>query len=199
MRQTAIVGDIHGDLGLLNQMLSDSQVACRDLVFLGDYVNRGPESREVIQRLIALREEGKQTVTFLRGNHDEAFLAVLEGGSIVPFLQIGGSSTITSWVPNVRGDVAAALCQQVTDEELSFFRELDTSWVSDGYIANHGLTDDVQRALTSTELLVVGHHIQRDATPRIVGQVAYLDTGCGSMMGGRISALLLPEREFVTY
>lgn len=199
MRLTAIVGDIHGDLGLLNQMLSDSRVMCRDLVFLGDYVNRGPDSRGVIQRLMALREDGEQIVTFLRGNHDEAFLAVLEGGSIVPFLQIGGSPTVMSWVPNVRGDVAVALCQQVTDEELSFFRELDTSWVGDDCIAIHGLTDDVQRALTSTELLVVGHHIQRDATPRIVDQVAYLDTGCGSLMGGRISALLLPEREFVTY
>jgi serine/threonine protein phosphatase 1 len=199
MRQTAVIGDLHGDLQLLNRMLSDARIEARDLVFLGDYVNRGPESCGVIQRLISLRKDGKHSVTFLKGNHDEAFLAVLDGGSIVPFLQIGGSPTIMSWVPDVTGDVAIALRQHVTDEEHSFFRDLETSWASEEYIAIHALTDDTLGALLTGQMLLVGHHIQRDATPKIVDQVAYLDTGCGSIIGGRITALLLPERKFVTH
>src|SRR5438105_739703 len=69
------VGDIHGRLDLLEQLLSriDSHLAANPIaqpvdVFLGDYVDRGPASRDVIDRLIARRSA--RSAVFLQGNHE---------------------------------------------------------------------------------------------------------------------------------
>ncbi|MFS4581553.1 metallophosphoesterase family protein [Phaeobacter sp. C3_T13_0] len=74
------IGDIHGQLEMLEQALDhieadggpDSQV-----VFLGDYIDRGPNSRGVIDRLITGRTEGRNWITVL-GNHDRMFSWFLE-------------------------------------------------------------------------------------------------------------------------
>lgn len=78
------VGDVHGRLDLLDDMLNriEADLARRPhprarVIMLGDYVDRGPDSRGVIARLLALRE-GAPTATFLLGNHDsyvEEYLA----------------------------------------------------------------------------------------------------------------------------
>lgn len=69
------IGDIHGHLDRLNGLLAKLPFGDRDtLVFLGDYVDRGPDSKGVIDRLIALQEElGKRCICLL-GNHDDMFL-----------------------------------------------------------------------------------------------------------------------------
>lgn len=199
MHPTAIIGDIHGQSDRLAEMLADHRLANRNLVFLGDYVNRGPDSRGVLHLLMELREEWPNAVTYLAGNHDEALLAVLRGGPIVPLLQMDGSATVASWVTNVVGDVGAALREAVAPDEVAFLENLETSWTDTGYVALHAIQDGLIESLSASEILVVGHHIQRDRIPRIVNQVAFLDTGCGSMPDGPLSAMLLPEREFVSH
>lgn len=180
-------------------MLADQALVGRDLVFVGDYVNRGPESRAVVNTLIDLRHTWPASICFLRGNHDEALLDVLRGGPIAPLLLMGGSATIRSWVPNVSGDVRLALQQEVTDEEVDFFESLVDFWSAGDVVATHARPSDGQDTTPTRELLVVGHYIQQDASPRIVDGCAYLDTGCGSLPHGRLSALLLPERTFVSH
>jgi serine/threonine protein phosphatase 1 len=49
-------------------------------VFLGDYLDRGPRSREVVERIRALQQEGPCTVVTLRGNHEDAWLRVIDRG-----------------------------------------------------------------------------------------------------------------------
>ncbi|MHA3915478.1 metallophosphoesterase family protein [Halovulum sp. GXIMD14793] len=78
------IGDIHGCLDDLNRVMGDIQddLAARPhpdplVVFLGDYVDRGPDSRGVIAKLDALRTEALPTV-FLRGNHDVCLLTYLQ-------------------------------------------------------------------------------------------------------------------------
>lgn len=199
MMTTAVIGDIHGELGRLNSMLDDYRLAGRHLVFLGDYVNRGLDSRRVIQRLIDLRSDDAERVTFLVGNHDQALLDVLRGGSAVPLLKIGGASTVLSWVSDVVGDVGLALRNAVSQDERDFLERLVDSWSSGNYVATHAICPGSIERLGPEQILIVGHHIQRDAMPRTVKQCVFLDTGCGSMPHGRLSAFLLPERIFVSH
>ena len=79
-----VIPDIHGQLVMLDVALSrveaDGGPDAR-IVFLGDYVDRGPDSRGVIERLIAGQSEGQDWIT-LRGNHDQMFLDFLDQGRI---------------------------------------------------------------------------------------------------------------------
>lgn len=99
------VGDIHGKLDLLDRLLADIVVddasrpaAETHLVFLGDLIDRGPQSAEVIDRLLALSTSRPNT-HFLLGNHEEVFLKVLRGDTkALPFFtRIGGRETILSY------------------------------------------------------------------------------------------------------
>ena len=99
------VGDIHGRLDLLLQLLEriERDDAARApartyLVFLGDFVDRGPDSKGVIE-LLAARPPAFATPVFLGGNHEEAFLRVIEGEtSVVPgWLMYGGKECAQSY------------------------------------------------------------------------------------------------------
>jgi serine/threonine protein phosphatase 1 len=95
------VGDIHGCLDALRTLLRKVQPTPQDtIVFLGDYVDRGPDSRGVIDFLLKFVELFPQTV-FLKGNHEAMFLDYLQGGLKFPFLQNGGISTLASYAQGV--------------------------------------------------------------------------------------------------
>lgn len=71
------IGDIHGELDKLNRLLNIVQPSASDrLVFLGDYVDRGKNSKGVIDRLIEVHQRFPQTI-FIRGNHDQMLLDAL--------------------------------------------------------------------------------------------------------------------------
>lgn len=104
-RRIYAIGDIHGRLDLLEALLE--RIRCDemmrggsrgDLIFLGDLIDRGPDSAGVVARLIALREE-RPTTRFLLGNHEEVFLAALDGDvkRLRLFHRIGGRETILSY------------------------------------------------------------------------------------------------------
>lgn len=74
MRRLIAVGDIHGHLQMLLDLMADVAPQADDqLVFLGDYIDRGPESPEVIDWLINFKQRFPQTI-FLRGNHEQMLL-----------------------------------------------------------------------------------------------------------------------------
>lgn len=71
------IGDIHGHLHELNKLLDAVQPTMADkVVFLGDYVDRGPASKEVLEKLSSFKEYFPQTV-FIRGNHEQMFIDAL--------------------------------------------------------------------------------------------------------------------------
>jgi serine/threonine protein phosphatase 1 len=74
-----IIGDIHGMLRPLETLIAaiERQDKDRQLLFVGDYVNRGPQSKEVIDLLLSLPQ-----CHFVRGNHDDVFDQVLCGVSL---------------------------------------------------------------------------------------------------------------------
>jgi serine/threonine protein phosphatase 1 len=80
--RTFAIGDIHGDLEQLFKLLAclpDLQKG-DTVVFVGDYVDRGPRSAQVIQYIRTLHEQVPARVVALRGNHEDAWLRVIERG-----------------------------------------------------------------------------------------------------------------------
>ncbi|WP_162126889.1 metallophosphoesterase [Flavobacterium phycosphaerae] len=78
MHRTLVIGDIHGGLRGLHQILERAQVTTEDkLIFLGDYVDGWSESPQVLDFLIELNN--RQDCVFIRGNHDELLLDWLAG------------------------------------------------------------------------------------------------------------------------
>ncbi|MGB9927252.1 MAG: metallophosphoesterase [Methanosarcina sp.] len=68
---TMLVGDIHGDLEALEYILRMKQkIECKNILFLGDYVDRGPDSTEVLIELFKLKLQDPEHVFLLRGNHE---------------------------------------------------------------------------------------------------------------------------------
>lgn len=80
--RTFVTGDIHGDLGALLKIESRLPVldAGDALVFLGDYCNRGPKSAQVIDHLRSLPQRTAARVVTLRGNHEDAWLRIIDHG-----------------------------------------------------------------------------------------------------------------------
>jgi Calcineurin-like phosphoesterase len=75
-----IVGDIHGDLQALNFILGRrEEVDCKNILFLGDYVNRGLQGTEVLSRLFQLKIEDPEHVFLLRGNHESVEMNFYDG------------------------------------------------------------------------------------------------------------------------
>src|SRR5947209_8460992 len=119
-----VVGDVHGRLDLLDQLLGeiDREIAQRPprqtlLVFLGDLIDRGPTSAQVIDRLRNYRADGVRTV-FLLGNHEEVLLRILDGDTslIESWLRFGGAECLKSYGAHPRH--VAALTDEAAIEEI---------------------------------------------------------------------------------
>lgn len=97
------VGDIHGRADLLGRMAGLIEADCRQrpvatagTVFLGDYIDRGPDSRGVLARLAA--GDFPTPIVTLRGNHESLFQQFLQGRLDIPYYgQLGGDATLRSY------------------------------------------------------------------------------------------------------
>jgi serine/threonine protein phosphatase 1 len=80
--RTFAIGDIHGDLAALTKLFSRLPLLTRDdtVVFLGDYLDRGPDSAGVVAWIRALTASSDARIVTLRGNHEDAWLAVTDVG-----------------------------------------------------------------------------------------------------------------------
>ncbi|OWU78011.1 hypothetical protein ATO3_01255 [Marinibacterium profundimaris] len=141
------VGDIHGRHDLLLRMverirtdidrLEDPDRPVR-LIFLGDYIDRGDQSREVVEELRKLcddatRDDNPVGLTCLMGNHEDALLGFIEDPVVGRrWLQFGGLQTLASYRVRVAGpqsdhkalkDTASALAEAM-GEDLPFLRSL---------------------------------------------------------------------------
>lgn len=136
MRPIFAIGDIHGQLDRLHEALdyiAQDEAAEAPIVFLGDYVDRGPASRAVIELLMAGQAEGKPW-TCLMGNHDRYILRFLDNPeyddpmTTRPLLwtdpALGGDKTLASYgvdvdpsrsLADIRDDAAEAIPQSHLD------------------------------------------------------------------------------------
>lgn len=153
------IGDVHGCLDLLDELLARirADIARRPVekllyVFLGDYVDRGPASRQTIDRLI---EHGKTSETvFLKGNHELLAIKCLSDPTLFDQWQrLGGLETLVSY--GVRPESPASAKQVVAlqsafhhalpQAHLRFFRDLQNSFVcGDFFFVHAGVKPDVE-------------------------------------------------------
>jgi serine/threonine protein phosphatase 1 len=133
---TFAVGDIHGELGLLSKLIDKLSPGPADrLVLLGDYIDRGEESRGVIDYLLGLSRRCE--CLFLMGNHEDMMLDYLENACArygpLTWLLNGGTSTLDSY-----GAVDAAdLRQMMPSAHLDFFHGLLERFEDERYIYVH--------------------------------------------------------------
>jgi serine/threonine protein phosphatase 1 len=100
------VGDVHGCYGLLKRLLARIAADYLDrargrrpiLVFLGDYVDRGPQPAEVLETLLWLQRKGPFELHLLKGNHEQALLEFLDAPADAgPWLSYGGAETLAGY------------------------------------------------------------------------------------------------------
>src|SRR5262245_61424296 len=106
------IGDIHGCLDKVLRLLAAIRYdpATDRLLFLGDYTDRGPDSKGVLDLMLDLQRDNPANV-FLMGNHEDNFLTYLDtcmtdesatSWHTEPFFAGGGIATLTSYVPHLR-------------------------------------------------------------------------------------------------
>jgi len=151
-RRLYAIGDIHGHLDLLEGLLACiyADEATRggprgELIFLGDLINRGPHSAQVIDHLMTVQAERPET-RFLLGNHEEVFLKALGGdGRALRFLdRIGGTETILSYGITRQayeaadyGELAAMLEEAVPPAHRAFLEGFEDMIVEGSYVFVH--------------------------------------------------------------
>lgn len=123
------VGDIHGCLDHLRRLLARVAPTPADrMVFLGDYIDRGPDGRGVVEALLDFGRRFPRSV-FLKGNHEQMFLDFLAGRDQLSFLFNGGSATLESYRQQEGIRIPRA--------HLEFFESLPTSFATDKFIFVH--------------------------------------------------------------
>ncbi|MEN8686501.1 MAG: metallophosphoesterase family protein [Desulfuromonadales bacterium] len=123
------VGDIHGCLAQLTELMERVKPTSADrVVFLGDYVDRGPDSAGVIDYLIEFAAIFPKTV-FLRGNHEQMFLDYLDGQDSAMFLINGGRKTLDSYRDRRMWPIPTS--------HRRFFESLEHSFESEHHIFVH--------------------------------------------------------------
>ena len=118
--RTLVVGDIHGGLRGLTQVLERVQTLKSDqFIFLGDYVDGWSENAETISFLMSFAEKHK--CVFLRGNRDELLYNYLKGKETAPvWLNHGGVSSIKSY---------AKLSETEIEQHIAFFEGLENFYI----------------------------------------------------------------------
>lgn len=97
MSQTFVIADIHGRLDLLNMALAEvANWGGKKIIFTGDFIDRGPQSREVVERLISGPDEDC-IWSFVRGNHEDMALHCADGTDLKWWVQNGGGETLASY------------------------------------------------------------------------------------------------------
>jgi calcineurin-like phosphoesterase family protein len=132
------IGDIHGCPDELRAMLNGIAPRAGDtVVFIGDYVDRGPSARDVVEQLLDLEKTGAETV-FLKGNHEDMMLSFLglPGNYGDSFLFNGGVATLDSYGVKSEAELAGAI-ERVPEGHLRFFKELATSYLRPPYLFVH--------------------------------------------------------------
>jgi serine/threonine protein phosphatase 1 len=123
MNRIYAIGDIHGCATQLEALIARLDIDARQdrLIFIGDYIDRGPDPREVVDRILDLRGKLDHVICLL-GNHEQMFLNFyLEHRGLELFLGNGGSSTLLSYgFQRSRQDPSF----RVPDRHLRFYQSL---------------------------------------------------------------------------
>ncbi len=209
MALTYAVGDIHGSLNKMQAVVE----ACRrhaegramQFVFLGDYIDRGPDSAGVVRAMMGLQDELQERLIALMGNHEAWVLALLDGRAPASgWLLNGGTHTLRSYGVRAAGDLPPAHLEWMRSLRLSyddgrrFFvhagvdpdkpldaqDEQDLLWIREPFL-NDGR--DYGR------LIVHGHTPLETAMPELLSNRLNLDTA--AVFGGPLTAAVFDDTQ----
>jgi len=209
MAKTFVIGDIHGcHQALMALWHKISPVAEEDtVVFLGDYIDRGPDSLQVIDEIMGIRKRLPRVIT-LMGNHEQMLLHFLEGKEEASYLEVGGAETLASYgITHGESNFS-----RLPPRHLDFFHGLIPFWQNDEAIYVHaGLMPGRPLALQPKSWLLWAREefLESDydfGKPVIYGHTPFpkpriekhrigIDTG--AVYGGHLTCLILPDMEFV--
>lgn len=179
---TFAISDIHGRLTELELLLS--LIECNktdEVVFLGDYIDRGPSSKQVIDKLIHIKESMPRS-RFLKGNHEDmALFSRKDTDAHMFWLKYGGDKTLESYngeIPDSHWDFI---------ERLDLYYETnDSIFVHAGLSNELDLKDQDEETLiwnrlsapishTSNKKIFCGHSSQRSGYPILYGSARCID------------------------
>jgi len=203
-KRTFIIGDIHGCLGMLKGLMDkigwdpDNE----GLIFLGDYIDRGRESKGVIDYILGLKKMSPN-IRCLMGNHEELFLNYINGDDEGSFLYNGGVSTLTSYYECGNREIEPAHIEFL--KSLLLMVELDDHYiVHAGFKPGVSITDQsVKDTLWIREpfifsdydfgkRIIFGH--TPFSSPLIMENKIGLDTG--AVFGNKLTCLEIPAMKF---
>lgn len=193
------IGDIHGCSTALATLIGTIQPTPLDtIVFLGDYIDRGPDSRGVIEQVIRLADQCQ--VVPLLGNHEEMLLGALEGKDNLRFwLKLGGRETLDSY--GTGDDV-----KKIPQQHIEFIRGCRNYYETVSHIFVHAYYDPdlplhqqrwdglrwaslppEPKPHCSGKVAIVGHTAQKSGEVLDLGCVECIDTYCHG--GGWLTGL----------
>jgi len=208
------IGDIHGYLAslaaLMRQVLHDAG-GTDTFIFLGDYIDRGDHSFEVIEYLMAFSR--RYSAVFLKGNHEDMFMKYLNGEDRMGiYLLNGGAATVRSYNKNVGS-------MKLPPSHDAFFRGLRLYFEGDDFIAVHGGLDPSVADMASQKeryilwirdrffradkrwgkTVIFGHtpteYISHESSVYFDDKRNIIGIDTGVMMGHPVSCLRWPDRK----
>ena len=146
------IGDIHGSFDQLQDLMQKIPIdfATDTLIFIGDYIDRGPGSVEVVDYLLDLKKRVPEII-FLKGNHEDMLEKYLDGTDRFTYLLNGGQNTLDSYLSKTdRKDSFP-----IPTDHLEFFKSLRLYYETEAYIFVHaGLRPKVPLASQDSEDLL---------------------------------------------
>ncbi len=134
MEKIFAIGDIHGSYDQLLDLMAKLPIdfANDTLVFIGDYIDRGPCSVEVVDYLIDLKKR-VPGVIFLKGNHEDMLQKYLDGTDRFTYLLNGGQNTLDSYLSRkIQSDSFP-----IPADHMDFFNSLQLYYETEAYIFVH--------------------------------------------------------------
>ncbi|HEU4639131.1 MAG TPA: metallophosphoesterase family protein, partial [Candidatus Binatia bacterium] len=136
-----VIGDIHGCADETQRLIDALPLARGDhLVFLGDYIDRGPDSRGVVSYLLSLQQHhGEIELVFLKGNHEDMLLSYLglSGRHGDMFLINGGKATLASYGLAADNLSARHALSVIPSSHLEFYQRLKNYHSMDSFLCVH--------------------------------------------------------------
>jgi serine/threonine protein phosphatase 1 len=224
MRNSArfFIGDIHGEARLLEQQLAFIEDECRRLdivpqvTFLGDIVDRGPDSKLALQLVCATLKLWPGSRLML-GNHDDLFLKVLRRRRLDNYAEqwlknCGGDRTVSNFTTETFMPLVCQEIERQIPEELEMLHNADLIVRYGPFIACHAgingmvpldqqAEDDIlwiregflDRIDPFMPPVIHGHSITNDFLPTVTENRISLDTG--AFVSGRLTSLLLDHEQ----
>jgi serine/threonine protein phosphatase 1 len=209
-----VIGDVHGCLSELACLVENLPLKPADrVVFLGDYIDRGPDSKGVIDYLLGMAKSASNEIVFLKGNHEDMLLSYLgfNGNYGEMFLANGGNSTLASYgiLPLAASQDCATA--RIPASHLSFFLDLRSYYIHESFLCIHAGIQPSKSLEAQREIdmlwirnefigyahrlpftVVFGHTPQREVLFDLPSKIG-IDTGL--VYGGKLSCIDVDGKE----